>query len=65
MRESTQALSVSAVLENIVQTARRAQQKAAMENSIATYYSSLSNEEQEEHAMWGEFALGELINEGR
>jgi hypothetical protein len=57
------ALSVSAVLEELLQTSRREQARTALGRSVADYYSSLSSEESEEHARWGDFALREFPNE--
>ena len=58
------APSVSSVLEAILQTARRAQGRATLEGAISDYYDSLSHEEAEELAQWGEFALAEFPSRG-
>jgi hypothetical protein len=39
---------------------RRCQKKNVVERAIAEFYNSLSDEETEEQARWGEFALGEF-----
>lgn len=59
------ALSVSAVLEGILQTARRETRNTQLEQSVDDYYSSLSSTEMEEQVNWGKFALSEFPNEGR
>ncbi len=59
------ALSVSAVLEDILQTARRETRNAQLEQSVDDYYSSLSPAEMEEQVNWGKFALSEFPVEGR
>ncbi|HEV2198639.1 MAG TPA: hypothetical protein VGR73_02375 [Bryobacteraceae bacterium] len=63
MRKQRRAPSVSAVLDAILQAARREQGKAAVERAVADYYGSLSNEEAAEQSTWGEFALGEFPKE--
>ena len=63
LRKRRRAGSISAVLEEILQAARRQQERASIEKSVATYYSSLSDEEAIEQAQWGEFALREFPGE--
>jgi hypothetical protein len=63
LRQKHRARSISAVLEEILQTARRAQEKTAVEKSISDYYDSLSAKEVEEHTRWGAFALANLPKE--
>jgi hypothetical protein len=60
MRRKRHASSISSILEDILQAARRQQERAAVENAVAGYYSSLSRAETEELAVWGEFAMGEF-----
>ena len=60
MRKKRHALSVSSVLEDILQTVRREQGRAAVERAVADYYAALSHEESEEQTNWGEFALREF-----
>jgi hypothetical protein len=62
IRRTRRAASVSAILEDILQTARRQQEKAAIDRAVADYYGSLSGTEAEDLAAWGEFALGEFPN---
>jgi hypothetical protein len=57
------APSVSAVLEEILQAARRADARSALDRSVVGYYASLSREESRELASWGDFALREFPNE--
>jgi hypothetical protein len=63
LRQRHRARSISAVLEEILQSARRAQEKKTVEKSVSDYYDSLSAEEGEEHARWGDFALSEFPHE--
>jgi hypothetical protein len=65
MRKRRRASSVSSVLEEILQVARREQGKAALERAVSDYYASLSQEEAEEQTNWGEFALREFSSEGQ
>lgn len=51
-----QAESVSAVLEEILQNVRRQQERASVDRAVSDYHSSLSDDELEEHAQWGELA---------
>ena len=64
VRRERRALSVSSVLEEILQSARRQRARAMVERAVADYYSSLSDDEVQEQANWGEFAMGELPHEG-
>lgn len=52
--------SVSAVLEEIVQSARRESQRASIEKAVSDYYGALSEEEREEEQEWGDFALAQF-----
>ena len=63
LRQKHRAPSISVILEEILQTARKAQEKKAVEKSISDYYDSLSAEEVEERARWGEFALANFPKE--
>lgn len=63
LRKRRRAASISAVLEEILQAVRRRQERATIEKAVSDYYSSLSDEEVEEQAQWGEFALGEFLRE--
>jgi DNA-binding PadR family transcriptional regulator len=62
MRKKRHALSISSVLEEILQEVRREQGRSTVERAVADYYSSLSREEAEDQAKWGEFALREFPN---
>jgi hypothetical protein len=64
LRKRRRAPSVSSILEEILQAARREQGRAAIERATADYYTSLSQGEAEEQTNWGEFALREFPNEG-
>jgi hypothetical protein len=64
-RKKRRAPSASFVLEEILQTFRRGEEKRAMERAIADYYSSLSPEEAGEQVKWGAYALGEFPGEAR
>jgi len=57
MRQSQDADSVSAVLEEILQNARREHERAALGRKVSDYYSSLSDAEMKEQAEWGDFAM--------
>jgi hypothetical protein len=59
-RKKQNASSVSAILEEILQTARREYQRAANERAFADYYSSLSKDELNEQQLWGEFSLSQF-----
>ena len=59
VRKKRRAPSVSAILEEILQTVRRNNERVSVEQSVADYYGSLSADELVEHAQWGEFAMGE------
>lgn len=60
MRKKHRALSVSAALEDILQSVKRAQERVAMEKAVADYYTSLSDEEVEEQRAWGDLATREF-----
>lgn len=63
LRRKRSAASTSAVLEELLQAARREHVRAKVEAAVADYYSSLSEEEVEEQAAWGRFALREFPKE--
>jgi hypothetical protein len=65
MRKRRRASSISSILEEILQVARREQGKAALDRAVSDYYTSMSQSEVEEQISWGEFALHEFPNEGR
>ena len=60
VRKQRHAESVSAILEEILQNARREHERASVDKAVTDYYSSLANNEVEEHARWGEFALAQF-----
>ncbi|HUI54445.1 MAG TPA: hypothetical protein VLY04_05715 [Bryobacteraceae bacterium] len=62
-RKRRHAASVSAILEEILQTVRREQERVSLERAVAGYYESLSDAEVQESAAWGELALREFPNE--
>ena len=57
------APSVSSVLEEILQKARREENNAKLEKAVGSYYDSLSDGEQQERRDWGQFALREFPTE--
>jgi hypothetical protein len=57
------AVTISYVLEKILQSVRRQQERASIEKSVSDYYSSLSESEANELAQWGELALREFPDE--
>jgi len=63
MRKRRRAPSVSSILEEILQAARREQGKAAIERAVSDYYASLSPYDVKEQADWGEFAMREFPKE--
>jgi methylthioribose-1-phosphate isomerase len=65
LRKKRRATSISAILEEILQRVRRAQQRASIEGEIAKYYDSLSDEDVAEDVRWGEFAMQEFPKEDR
>lgn len=64
-RKERHAASVSAVLEELLQSARDEHERASMERAVADYYTSLSGKETAERAEWGEFAEREFPAQGR
>jgi hypothetical protein len=56
MRRKSNAESISGILEEILQAARREEKRAATDRAITEYYNSLSDEEVAEERQWGEFA---------
>ena len=63
MRRKRRARSTSSVLEDILRSVRAEQEKSAVEKTISDYYSSLTTEEADEQALWGDFAVREFPNE--
>jgi hypothetical protein len=63
LRKKRRARSISFVLEEILQAARREAEMAKINQSVSDYYDSLSDEEMEELSQWGEFGLRQLFQE--
>ena len=63
LRKTSHAASVSAVLEQVVQSARHAQRRQALDSAVSGYYSSLNSEDLKETVEWGKFALHEFPEE--
>jgi methylthioribose-1-phosphate isomerase len=63
LRKKRRARSISFVLEEILQAARREAEMAKINQSVSDYYDSLSDEEMEELSQWGEFGLRQLLQE--
>src|SRR5712692_8982768 len=63
LRKKHRAFSVSSVLEDLVQAAHEAQAKEALDRAVTQYYDSLSPEEVQEQADWGEFAMRQFSSE--
>jgi len=63
LRKKRRARSISFVLEEILQAARREAEMAKINQSVSDYYDSLSDEEMEELRQWGEFGLSQLLKE--
>jgi hypothetical protein len=61
MRKKRSAESVSAILEEIIQAARREEQRAETDQATKAYYESLSDEEVAEQREWAEFAFREFL----
>jgi hypothetical protein len=54
------AASVSAVLDELIESVRRAEERETLEQAVTGYYSALSDKDVKEQAQWGDFALGEF-----
>lgn len=63
MRKKRRAASVSSILEEIVQAARREQELASIERGVKEYYDSLSADEISEQSQWGDLALRNFPDE--
>lgn len=61
VRKKRRATSASAILEGILQAARRAHERADLERAVSDYYSSRSDTDALEDAAWGEFAESEFL----
>jgi hypothetical protein len=65
MRKKRRAVSISAILDEILNGVRRKHELASIERTVAEYYGSLSTEETADQIEWGEFALQEFPNKER
>jgi hypothetical protein len=54
---------IFSVLEEILQSVRRQQERTRIEKAISDYYDSLSESEANELAQWGDFASREFPSE--
>ncbi len=61
LRKKRRARSISFVLEEILQAARREAELARINQSVSDYYDSLTDEEAEELSEWGKFGLSQLV----
>ncbi len=63
LSKAQQASSVSAVLDEMIQSVRRAREREALDRAVAGYYSGLGADDAKEQAQWGDFALAEFPGE--
>jgi hypothetical protein len=56
IRRQQRSTSISAVLEEVLQTVRREHNRKELEKAVSNYSSSLSSVEATEQTEWGEFA---------
>jgi hypothetical protein len=63
LRKKRRAGSASAVLEQILQAARREESEATLGRAVSDFYDSLSREETREQSEWGEFSWREFSHE--
>lgn len=61
LRKERRALSISSVLEGILQEIHSERQRTAIERNIGDYYDSLTPEEVQERKEWAEFATQEYL----
>jgi cytochrome c553 len=59
-RKKRRARSISLVLEEILQAARREAELERINQSVTAYYDSLSDEEMKELSEWGDFAMSQF-----
>jgi hypothetical protein len=62
LRKKHRARSVSAVLEDLVQNARRQEELRMYEAKTTEFYDSLTDAEREEERGWGELGLRALLS---
>jgi len=60
LRKKHGARSVSSVLDDLVQEARREEQKREYEAQVTAYYDSLTDEERQEERGWAELGMHAL-----
>jgi Arc/MetJ-type ribon-helix-helix transcriptional regulator len=60
LRKKHRARSVSAVLEELVQEARRQEQMKIIDEQTTAFYDSLTDEEREEERGWAELGMRAL-----
>jgi hypothetical protein len=60
LQKKHRARSVSTVLEDVVQEARRLEQKREYEAQVTAYYDSITEEEREEERGWAELGIRAL-----
>ena len=64
-RKTRRASSVSSVLEDILLSVRREQERASLDRAMERYYDSLTDEEVAEDSLWGEVGLRALALEDK
>ena len=60
-RLKLQSQSVSAALEEILQSARRQQEQELINRALTNFYDSVPDEEREEESQWGHLGLQDLV----
>lgn len=63
IRQSRDAESVSAVLEEILQRVRREHERAALDKQMKDHYDSMPDSKATELAEWGDFAMRQVPDE--
>ena len=58
-------VSVSSVLDEMIQNALREQERQSLGQAVEAYYSGLSNQEAQELEEWGDFAMSQFPAEDR
>lgn len=57
--------SVSSILDEMIQDARREQERLSLSQAVDAYYSGLSDQEAQELEEWGDFAMQQFSTEDR
>ncbi len=57
--------SVSSILDEMIQDARREQERLSLSQAVDAYYSGLSDQEAQELGEWGDFAMRQFSAEDR